>query len=1129
MSTNGRFVLIRSQMPNLVPGQIDHSGSVDLFLKDRWTGRIKLVSHAGDNLTGLSQSNVERGSMNGDGSMVVFTTRAGEWAPGRDAQGKVQAYLYRASTGAVTLLTRDATFPSLRGNGDTIQATLNTQGTEVVIVSKSTNLVPGFVDGGPGPDVFVIDLSTLAVTLISHAPGAPLTGSRRQQTSVIHGGARFDDAGQSVAFVSTADNLVTGFAPPTSGSFYNVFVHDLASSTTTLVSHEYGQPNRSAESSSWFYGMSADGQLLLFSTASPSIVAGQSNPVPGSQLFLYDRSTSQIRLVSHSVGNTTRAANGVLHSGGVSADGTRIVFGHAGTDLMSGIIDTNGDHDFFSYNVGSGAVDRLLSHREGQPLVTGSEASDSMLRGLSADGLIVGFSYRGTEWTAGFSHGGPDAPFNSYTYDMVTGTRTLLSRSATSPTTGASDDDILFGFSRDGSTIIRRTKARNLALSPPGSDDWFTITTERATGISAFMVTRTGTPSASANGQSQKIWDPNSRRGHMLSDDGQRLLFLSKAPNLIPGTIRRTPGFALYLRDRSDNTTRLISHTGDGVTTTGDVYSADISGDGSTVLFAARSASDIVPGFVGTEDRSVFAYDVATGSCTLISGREGSATLASDGETGVEGLSRNGRFALVLSSSSDLFAGIGDLNDEADLILVDLELGNRTLISESITMPGYTAEQGVGNATISPDGRHVAFESRSRDLTLGFVDRNFPGGTDVFAFDVTTGTTRLVSRRSGTTNEGGDRHSYKPSVINGGAMMFTSAASDLVQGFVDRNGFRWDGYHDDGNGAVTLLTGDSSGSNKGWNGGTGRLRMSGDGSTVWISSTTTDAVPGFVDSNGPDFGDLYARDMRQGTTKLVTHQSMGTNVGLDVRLNHWASLSYDGKRMLWSTDSRSILPSQSGISREPLLYLTDLETGARSLVTEPLPASPDQYWGIHEDSFALSRDGSSAYFGGRGAFFVEDDLNFASDVFFVFLGRECAGVQVCGTTPNSIGQGAELCITGSEIAAANLLNVSVSELPTQSFGLMLASMETGLLLNPGGSLGNLCIAGTSLGRYSNDLQFSGSAGRISMDIDLTRIPSGAQLLAASAGSVFAWQYWYRDVAAGGASSNLSDARIMTFR
>ncbi|MGE0493131.1 MAG: FG-GAP-like repeat-containing protein [Vulcanimicrobiota bacterium] len=115
-----------------------------------------------------------------------------------------------------------------------------------------------------------------------------------------------------------------------------------------------------------------------------------------------------------------------------------------------------------------------------------------------------------------------------------------------------------------------------------------------------------------------------------------------------------------------------------------------------------------------------------------------------------------------------------DTNGMEDVYLMDLLLGNLERVSLGV---GGAQPDGASNwATVSIDGRYVAFESRAENLVA--ADGN--GHQDVFLRDRTKGQTILVS-------QGGDGDSFDAQLSGLGLkLMFTSAATNLVAG--DTNG-----------------------------------------------------------------------------------------------------------------------------------------------------------------------------------------------------------------------------------------------------------------------------------------------------------------------------------------------------
>ncbi|MEM8711283.1 MAG: hypothetical protein AAGG01_10050 [Planctomycetota bacterium] len=143
------------------------------------------------------------------------------------------------------------------------------------------------------------------------------------------------------------------------------------------------------------------------------------------------------------------------------------------------------------------------------------------------------------------------------------------------------------------------------------------------------------------------------------------------------------------------------------------------------------------------------------------------------------------------------------------------------------------------------------------------------------------------------------------------------------------------------------------------------------------------------------------------------------------------------------------------------------------------------------------------------------------------------GAQLCAGVANSTGTGAVLTSAGDASAAANALTLDVARLPMNSMGYFIVSQDSNVVMNPGGSEGNICIASFVIGRYAGDVLDSGMAGAVSFSPDLTSIPVASGGMpgssAAMAGDVYNFQYWYRDTSMGGmATSNFSSALSVTF-
>lgn len=139
------------------------------------------------------------------------------------------------------------------------------------------------------------------------------------------------------------------------------------------------------------------------------------------------------------------------------------------------------------------------------------------------------------------------------------------------------------------------------------------------------------------------------------------------------------------------------------------------------------------------------------------------------------------------------------------------------------------------------------------------------------------------------------------------------------------------------------------------------------------------------------------------------------------------------------------------------------------------------------------------------------------------------GTAFCMTVPNSTGASGALSAAGTTMVASNDVTLVASSLPPSSFGFFIVSDMSGFVMNPGGSTGNLCLAG-SIGRYvgPGQIQNSGSAGEFSLAIDLANIPQPTGSLSVSPGDTLFFQGWHRDTVGMTATSNLTNGLEITF-
>ena len=141
------------------------------------------------------------------------------------------------------------------------------------------------------------------------------------------------------------------------------------------------------------------------------------------------------------------------------------------------------------------------------------------------------------------------------------------------------------------------------------------------------------------------------------------------------------------------------------------------------------------------------------------------------------------------------------------------------------------------------------------------------------------------------------------------------------------------------------------------------------------------------------------------------------------------------------------------------------------------------------------------------------------------------GSSYCSVNPNSTGALGELEAFGLSAVSNNNVTLTASQLPAGTFGFFITSLDQGFVMNPGGSLGNLCLAG-AIGRYVGPGQImnSGPGQTFSLQLDLTQVPQPTGPVAVSAGQTWNFQTWYRDTTPGGAAaSNFTNGLEVMFQ
>jgi Tol biopolymer transport system component len=819
ISADGGYVAFVSDSTALVAGQVDDNFRYDVFVFERATGIVSLVSHADGSPARAADAESRAPSISDDGSRIAFMSAAGDLVPGEVSPsiGLLNVFLYDRAAGTTALVSRASGTIATAADDASYFPTVSAAGSDVVFESDATNLLPGQTGGG-GTNLFLYQVSTGAVSLVSHRWSSPTTGANS-----LSDGASISVNGAFVVFQSWSSDLVPGMAPPAGR---NVYLYDRAVGTITLVSHAATSPALAANGESRGAVIDDSGNAIAFTSNATDLVAGQVDTVtaPNSgydyDVFLYDRTSGSSTLVSRVAGTTATATNQLSTDAFISGDGQRLAYFSHGTDLVDGQVGPEGQGNVLVFERATG-LNRIASHTSASA-VTGS--SGSAPAGISRDGAYIAFHTIATDlalpWadfdglfdlvlyeaasdtrigvsgsppamrsmTAGgasfirsasqISADGRFTVFESYAsnltpdgdddgvtdvflYDRTAGTNTLLSRSPGSPSTAVGGSEPV--ISAAGDFAAYSVQGRLILL-------------DRATGVTTLVSHLPGSPDQPASGGTEG--------GLSISPDGRWLAYASLAPDLVPGQMDSYLdgfGYDIFLFDRMTGENVLVSHAAGSSVQTGNQGSLapQVSDDGAWVVFRSRATDLVAGGSDANSDTDVFLFERATGVVTLVSHAAGAADVAANQPSANPRLSADGRLVLFTSGATNLVPGQIDANSSEDVFVFDRVTGTTSLVSHAAGATSTATDGASWQAEMSTDGRFVAFVSAGTDVLATPV--HAPNTPDVFLLDRVTGDVTLVSHTSGTTDQGAG--GYGPQIdAAGNHVVFTSAGAILDPG-----------------------------------------------------------------------------------------------------------------------------------------------------------------------------------------------------------------------------------------------------------------------------------------------------------------------------------------------------------
>lgn len=428
-----------------------------------------------------------------------------------------------------------------------------------------------------------------------------------------------------------------------------------------------------------------------------------------------------------------------------------------------------------------------------------------------------------------------------------------------------------------------------------------------------------------------------------------RIIFAS---TLVCGAFASLHWVARAAADESLTIAR-VSVDSTGTQADGESLGAAISADGRRIAFVSW-ATNVAPNDTnGFGD--VFVKDRETGATLRVS--VASSGAQANGESYEPAISADGRYVAFTSEASNLV--MGDTDRVADVFVRDMTSG--TTLRASLATDGHQGDAASSAATISGDGRYLAFESAATNLVSGDSNKQ----VDVFVRDFQAGTTQRISVSASGVEGNGTSQSAALS-DDGGYVAFASTAGNLVSP-PDEN-TAWDVFVKDRSTGSVIRASVSSAGSEG-NGNSSAPSISADGHLVAFESQATDLVAG--DTNARS--DVFLRDLAAATTTRISLGLAGAQAN---GANTHPSISADGRYIAFTSEASNLVPDDTNGEQDAFVY--DRQSGSTTRVSVgPLGVQGQgpALWA------ALSRDGRYVAFPSGAQQLNAGDSNGAVDVF----------------------------------------------------------------------------------------------------------------------------------------------------
>jgi Tol biopolymer transport system component len=653
--------------------------------------------------------------------------------------------------------------PSDTAAGISVVSAVSADGRYVAFQSTAPNLVAGQAGTPYANNVFLLDRSTGATTLVSHVPGsattAPTAASAGAPFTVDSSKPIMSRDGRFIVY--TAADQITGgnsttVIPP------QVVLYDRTTGLNTLISHTSDSlttplPGEGAST----LALSGNGRYLVFQGPPTGVVPNEvASTGAGDQFYLYDRLAGITVLVTHASGlpATTADRGPQRFEASVADDGT-VAFSSVATNLVGS---PSAGGNVYLYTPATETNQRITANNNFS-LNAGAAV-------ISSDGSAVAYDLGG----------------ELYRYDRHTGTATLVSGAAGSSTVGGNaasgGTDKRVAISPDGRFIAFVSDATNLVPGQSGAAG--NVFLYDAAGPALALLSGVNNSTQVGAGGTAGSFDLGGSRfdssaGFVtLSDDGSRVAYASYATNIVPGQTT-PPGIAnvfpgvvanVFVYSRATGQNALVSGVGGSATATSgaDSEAPVLSANGNLLAFTTR-ADDLAPGVLdGNGVPDVLAYTPGSTGTTLVS-RAAFLPAKHGGDSFATSVSADGRYTVFTSLATNLIPNQSTVNGQFNVYLYDKVTQVTTLVNHVPGFANATGDGGVpGDAAdpsrpprylqpvISADGNYIAFISNDDNL----VPREQRGlnylGLHVYLYDRRADQIKMVSHFPGRPTQPDD-------------------------------------------------------------------------------------------------------------------------------------------------------------------------------------------------------------------------------------------------------------------------------------------------------------------------------------------------------------------------------------